>query len=800
LSDIFKKIRSIEAEDDAITEALGLKSRTSVEPDQSAKGKPLNLSIPDEDDILDLDHLSLDEADMSYDADDIDIDTELVDVPKSSTRLGLTPILPLSKPAEAVKPAADPIVVKPTTAPPMATPPRPAPAPASQPLPDFMDNRPPPPLEPENLSKESAESNVSRNEKSVLEKTSSEKHTDYSKPRTGEDMSSKGRTIAIVGALAAFIWIVCAGLLLADILGGTGTWASMGAVQKLGFALMALLPLVLIGLATYAFAHLNKVTSASHELMTTAESLMSPDDTVIVRSTIMAKSIQAQVDEVNLKVSSALTRMELLDDMLKSQGSSLAKSTLAIDNTTSDVEHRITSQREGLDTIAKLFEDRMDALSAMMESHSAQLASSGHMAEQRVQEARVSVEGAAEKIASASEIVRHNAVAAAQTLSGSQLEIAKLGTEVQTQSTHLDAVYRKHLNDLKVMLTDLREQQDELGATMEERLSKMRDMSVSATVGAQSLTEASIKGRETVEALNEAASLTDTAVRARFSEMEDMVKYSTARAESISEKATRQVQNSLSTTRKEIARIESDMMDLMDKLSQAESAKATQVFDTPAPALRGIQEADEGPKQNETPPDIHRETSLETSLFNLRRPPEEAAPPHPNDNRDLEVIPPLEQDLPNDMRRPTGETDEKDRSKWSLRGLFSASDDAAQSASNHYGAEDVSDSHIIEVLTGLGLTPAAIVDDGCIIEASNLRKVKGHAAMSEAVVKRLGEPVRHLFKSAEMDADLKSKLRAFTAQFEARLSPNEGDREAIRTRLESDSGRAYLLCDAALNG
>jgi len=116
------------------------------------------------------------------------------------------------------------------------------------------------------------------------------------------------------------------------------------------------------------------------------------------------------------------------------------------------------------------------------------------------------------------------------------------------------------------MLSDLRGQQDELAATMEERLSKMRDMSLSAKVGAQSLTEASIKGRETVEALNEAASLTDTAVRARFSEMEEMVKYSTARAESISETAARQVQNSLATTRKEIARIEADMMDLMDKL------------------------------------------------------------------------------------------------------------------------------------------------------------------------------------------------------------------------------------------
>jgi len=116
-----------------------------------------------------------------------------------------------------------------------------------------------------------------------------------------------GRFITVAGVMTAIIWITCAGLLLSEMLQSTGAWASMSAVQKLGFLFTALFPLALIGLATYAFRHLTALTRASDKLKVTAEALMTPDETVIARSTIMAKSIQSQVDEVNLKVSGRRT-------------------------------------------------------------------------------------------------------------------------------------------------------------------------------------------------------------------------------------------------------------------------------------------------------------------------------------------------------------------------------------------------------------------------------------------------------------------------------------------------------------
>ena len=792
MSDIFKRIRSIEAEDDAVTKALGLTPAELEEPAKPEKKGRLNLSIPRDDALLDLDDLSL-----GTDHDTPDLNIPLPKQPEqaaSKSRLGLTPILPLAK---------SPIQLQPVKSQPRAqsiaedTPPRPASSSSGpSPLPDFMDNEAQQAPSPETIRRQ-----VANKEPVAVSFIEHPKGANpYGEAGLLETKSPMARFITIAGIITAIIWIMCAGLLLAEMLQTTGAWASMSAVQKLGFSFTALFPLALIGLTTYAFRHLTALTRASDKLKVTAEALLTPDDTVIARSTIMAKSIQSQVDEVNLKVSSALTRMELLDDMVKSQGSSLAKSTIAIETTTSQIEDRISAQRQGLESIAGLFEGRMETLSHMMEGHTSQLASSGQMAEQRVQEARLSVESAAERIASASETVRQNAVAAAQTLSGSQIEITKLGDDVQAQSTRLDAVYRQHLNDLKTMLSDLRGQQDELAATMEERLSKMRDMSLSAKVGAESLTEASIKGRETVEALNEAASLTDTAVRARFSEMEEMVKYSTARAESISETAARQVQNSLSTTRKEIARIEADMMDLMDKLSSAEAAKATLAPPSQAsiPALRQNQfseppyaaHSDNEPKYKPAPP----QAPAEPALYSIRQPIENIAPPRPDGVSDLEIHEPDMDDLPAVLRRPSGDNNLRDRGKWSLRGLFSA--DEQTSASKQ---KSVSNGSIVNSLIALGLTPGAIVDDGCIIEASNLLKAKGASAMSEAVARRLGEPVRHLFLAIETDAVLKSDIQNFTAQFKSRLTPIQNDRETIRKRFESEAGRAYLLCDAALN-
>ncbi len=815
MSDIFKKIRSIEVEDDAIAEALGLSPADTFSRPDSPKQKPLNLSTGDDEDILELSAIS-----------EYTPKVESKPKAKSKAPLGLTPIdtaIEMKEPVEAtpLAPAvAAPLLLRPIGG---SVPPLPRSKPIVEPVPEFLKQDPlmSPPT---SQDKVPAQDKAPAQDKTPVVDIATPKKTvpiEFHKhDEDAMDVYNRGMTtdkaesppmvrwIKIMGALTALLWLITSVWTIFGGFGSASARASLSAMQMLGLLFVVLTPLFIIGLATYGFVQLTRITRKADTLQLTAEALMTPDDSVIARSTIMAKSIQAQVDEVNLKVSSALNRMELLDDMVKSQGSSLSKSALSIETTTRSIEDRIGSQTAGLERVADLFEGRMITLSSMLEEHTGQLATSGQMAEQRVEEARVSVDAAAEKISSASEIVRQNAIAASQTLSGSHIEIAKLGESVQDQSIRLDALYRDHLRDLQTMLGELRGQQDELSVNMEERLSKMRDMSLSAKVGAESLTEASIKGRETVEALNEAAQLTDTAVRARFAEMEEMVKYSTAHAESISDTAARQVQKSLSSTRQEIARIEADMMGLMGKIAQADDKQAKRIAantvekdDTPvAEKLLGLR-GRFGPKP--TPPTPLKDIEAELPSMEYRDI-TEAAPRAPKPiypeavlDTTLDVRLPELDDMPREVTgiRRVSDNPNEDKSRWSWKGLFPAPDTKASG----FDISPVRDADIIRSLTAIGLAPAAIVDDGCIIEASNLRKVKGSAAMSYAVAKRLGDPVRHLFRAIESDPRLKTDIRAFTEQFNARLAPVENDREAIRAKLESDAGRAYLLCESALN-
>jgi len=178
-------------------------------------------------------------------------------------------------------------------------------------------------------------------------------------------------------------------------------------------------------------------------------------------------------------------------------------------------------------------------------------------------------------------------------------------------------------------------------------------------------------------------------------------------------------------------------------------------------------------------------------------------PDIPVDTEVLTAMAPLNEELIEPLKVENSQ--KKGRSGWRWRDMLSGLEkpDAVQPTtlqSSSSVRRDISNERMIASLSALGLAPAAIVDDGCIIEATNTRRAKGANAMSQTVSQRIGGPIRHLQRSMEDNAGLKSDARAYTAQFSARIDAIETDREAIRTRLESDAGRAFLLCDAALNG
>jgi len=622
------------------------------------------------------------------------------------------------------------------------------------------------------------------------------------------------------GIMAVLLWLAAAFSYLYGFFDLGQKWTDLTPIQITGLLMAIILPAILLGILFYTFQQLSKISEQSHNLARTANKLMQPDESVISKTSLMSEAIKTEINSVDARIDQALARMSTLETVLKEQTQNLETASGMSSQTADDIVSRLSTQRLALESIAGTFDNRIAMFSTSLEEHTTKLDGSTQLAEQKIQEARISVESAAERINAASDVVRGNSIDAASTLTHSHEEIENLANMIRERSAELDEVYRKHAKDLTNMISQLRDEQQNMSISLDEQLTKMRDTSLAAKVSAESLTNASQAGRKTVEALAEATQLTDTAVKQRFAEMENMVRYSTEKAENISGQAAQRVQDSLTQSRKEISRIEDDMLALQNRLSVSKTAEKLDLNEPaqPKPKRRGrlnlravtdseIESNIEIPSLRPiiTIPAVKQSEEIELD-FDTDRPSRELLLQNPLDGLDV----PATQDAPKDVVQSieshgNNSKNKKERSGWRWRDMLGGLDrpdttTAMDSLTPAPKQRDISDQRMVASLTALGLSPAAVIDDGCIIEAANIRRSKGSIAMSQTVSHRMGDLVRHLHRSMEENAALKSDARAYVAQFNARMVAIEDNREAIRTRFESDAGRAYLLCDAALNG
>jgi len=633
------------------------------------------------------------------------------------------------------------------------------------------------------------------------------------------------RWIGVTASLAILIWITTAAAIAYGFLDLGLTWRTLKAVQMASIALLIMGPALMIFLTAYAFRQLAKLTAQAAELARVSDALLRPDETATSRVAAMNTLIKDQINQVDARIDIALSRMQSLADTLQNQASLLSTSSQTAEKSSDHIASTLSEQRIALELIAGTFDSRMDILTKTLGHHSEELNKSTQIAEQKIHEARISVEGAAAKINAASEVVRNNSVEAAQSLDSSQNEIETLSQSLLKRSQELDAMYKNHAVNLSAMIEDMQAEQQNLGSSLEERLNKMRDMALSAKVSAESLIHASDAGRDTVSALSDAARLSDNAVKDRFAEMEDLVRYSNEKAEKISDIAARRVQDSLAQTRKEITRIETDMAALQNRLASRTIEPPIILEDKPQKnnkkrrnllRLKPIDDKispkpaePEQPQLNPEVPELRLTPQSETERkFNqaLSLDIQDVSSEHDlvATDPDAEIkdfVLPASSIIPKDdiMRRAITDPPQpvKEKSRWRWRDMLSGLE---RPETPNPLSQPMDDNGLIAALSALGLAPNAIVDDGLIIEAVNARCSKGARAMSHVVTRRLDKPVSHLAKAVENDSHLKSNIHAFTTQYAVSLASIETDRKALRIKLETEIGRAYILCDAALHG
>ncbi len=649
--------------------------------------------------------------------------------------------------------------------------------------------------------------------------------------------------LKVFGIISWLLWVGLMVLFLFVILSVQKNWQELNAIQWAGIVSLVLGSASILFMSGYALKKLAHLSVLAEKLSKNAESLSQPDESVVKKSEIMRDAIIAQIEAVDDKLNASLGKLAHMDEIVKTQTAKLDKASELVRQTSEFVSKNIEQNSEAMANMELGLKQSISNISNLLGEHIDKLETAMQISEQKIKEARISLDGAIAKLNTASDIVRSNTVQAASTLSASHEDIKSLGDIIRLRSDELDEVYKRHGSELTAMIEHLREEQQVLGANMEERLAKMRDLSLSAQASAESLITASKSGKDTIEALAEAAELSDSAIKKRFEDMREMVRYSTEQTRNITEMASARVKDSLELTRREIARIEKDMQEMQNKIDGA-NTRALELVEEPQKTdqksdkkrrwtrLKLVPVLDDMEKDTDTKKD-NIETSGNAERADIKLPSiEEQEDFHDeilqmaknNEARttDSDTVPDIIKDKnqPNDnytkkqdnkedtISRPAQDSDIAQKPK---RGLFRSifgKNKKTQSAASASSLDIVSimgeetaepQPDIISRLEILGIGANLVVDEGCIIEACNARVARGHLAMSKVVKNRLKGPVEHLTKSMSIDESLQKQAIEFATNFNTTLEHLRGNREAIRNRLETEKGRAYLLCDAALN-
>jgi len=149
-----------------------------------------------------------------------------------------------------------------------------------------------------------------------------------------------------------------------------------------------------------------------------------------------------------------------------------------------------------------------------------------------------------------------------------------------------------------------------------------------------------------------------------------------------------------------------------------------------------------------------------------------------------------------DLEPPKAEKD-ADKGHWKWRDMLGGlqrPDDTAEPTETAQATN--LGSHMVAELCTLKLAPSAVVDEGTIAAAAKAQAELGAVALVTTVAERLSEPVLHLQKQIDTDASLRREAIAFVEDYDQSLTGLS--QTALRAHLGTASGRAYLLCCAAL--
>ena len=554
-----------------------------------------------------------------------------------------------------------------------------------------------------------------------------------------------------------------------------------------GLILLLALPLFLLFLLWRSLRHLNIISLQNSQISKAAAVLVSPDKEALSKTESLAHGIQEQISKINKEMGLTVEALEGVQIAVARESQALDAAGLALSNRSEDMGRNLTLQRQALESMSGTFDTRISSLSN-------QISESGKTLETICTTAETNLMKAGEALEKASAIVGESVS------SGS----AQIGENI----TNLDETNRKLNETAAAISSDLGASTEALKATDSaflENSEKFGNLKAQTQTQISELQATIGHGYEMIADLKAEVETRNSTVASYYEELSNQIKRSEDQTLSVQGKTSEMVQSNLAQMRRDFSRMETDLQTLQSKINNLRDASENIPTPEPTPSRLNLMplETDFPPVEPPQHAVVRERVKVEESPLNLGMDMEIESPDDPILKYETDVIRRPGAIQPTTKAKGFGRKDEAaEKSGWRWRDMLGTLDrpdpkpTLSPASDSTIGAHRVVDG--VELLKKLKLSPAAIVDEGTVIDATQARINSGEAGLTSVVSKNLPEAVSHLKANLAADPILKTNLTTFTNNFAETIGNTPPTAPALRAAFGSPEGRAYLICAAAL--
>ena len=593
-----------------------------------------------------------------------------------------------------------------------------------------------------------------------------------------------------------------------------------------------------------ALRALSEARTESARLAAISERLSRVDENVGAEVASLSGAIRSEIAAVDARLAQTRDQFEGFGAALSQQSRDLDATTATMAERSEIIGRALTLHRQAFESLANTFDAQMESLSAQIELQRGKLSDVTQRAQDDLGASQMSIETAAAALTDAVAAATGSSQAADASLEAARERMEGVIARIQNSATELDAVYERRAAHLASLADRLSGERDGTQTALLAQTERLAAVDAQIEITERSLTALVDHARSIHEGL-----------LGQLSAIDKTLDNADHRTKEFTATMSERVADSVADARRDLSLMETDLRTLQSRLAEAKDDSlplerpaqpapkapgrvhlkpldtdfppveppraqppktvrevlAAQVEDDP---LDLVEFVDDTPLTVEPIPDI--EDAPVPTREVLRRPGEDLAPKGRKRRRSFGKAEPAPSAPAPSAAPASASLASPARDGWRWRDMLGGIDpvDASMapvaaaavsrppagiplSAPTVPAAPTLPDgSDVVARLCEVQLAPSAIVDEGTIIEAGKAREMSGGPGMVAVTKNRLREPIVHL--RGVLAADLEFKLRAqtFVRSFDASL---QTPGTALRTELGSASGRAFLLCAAALS-